>query len=418
MPQRPKLSFPKRFLWGVSTSAHQVEGGNHNQWSVWELENAKSLAAQAPYQYDDLANWPDIRSAAKSASNYVSGKAANHYTLYEQDIQLVKKMNMNAFRFSVEWSRIEPEQGVWNAEAVEHYKSVLAELKKQDIEPIVTLFHFTLPVWFAKLGGFEKRANIDHFVNFSERILAELGSAVKYVITINEPEVYAIESYYRAKWPPQVQSLRKTVHVMNNLARAHNRISKHLRAMSRRYKVSVSDNGLYVYPGDDSALSVRAAAVIQYLNDDYFMKKVVKNCDFIGVNYYFSNRVYGYRVHNPNDHVNDLGWSMEPEHIQRMIERLYEKYQLPIFITENGTADAKDEHRKWWITQTVMGINKAMTNGAEVIGYLHWSLIDNFEWDKGFWPRFGLFEVDYKTGKRTPRPSAVWFARVLKTMRG
>ena len=148
------------------------------------------------------------------------------------------------------------------------------------------------------------------------------------------------------------------------------------------------------------------------------MKKVVKNCDFIGVNYYFSNRVYGYRVHNPNDHVNDLGWSMEPEHIQRMIERLYEKYQLPIFITENGTADAKDEYRKWWITQTVMGINKAMTNGAEVIGYLHWSLIDNFEWDKGFWPRFGLFEVDYKTGKRTPRPSAVWFARVLKTMRG
>ena len=205
MPQRPKLSFPKRFLWGVSTSAHQIEGGNHNQWSVWELENAKSLAAQAPYQYDDLANWPDIRSAAKSASNYVSGKAANHYTLYEQDIQLVKKMNMNAFRFSVEWSRIEPEQGVWNAEAVEHYKSVLAELKKQDIEPIVTLFHFTLPVWFAKLGGFEKRANVDHFVNFSERILAELGSAVKYVITINEPEVYAIESYYRAKWPPQVQ---------------------------------------------------------------------------------------------------------------------------------------------------------------------------------------------------------------------
>lgn len=418
MLQRPEFKFPKNFLWGVSTSAHQIEGGNHNQWSVWELENAKSLATQAPYQYDDLAHWPDIRDAAKSANNYVSGAAANHYELFERDVALVQKMNMNSFRFSVEWSRIQPEQGVWNAEAVEHYKAVLAACKKRNIEPVVALFHFTLPVWFAELGGFEKRANIDHFVNFSERILSELGPTVKYVITMNEPEVYAVESYYRAKWPPQGQGFFRTVKVMNNLARAHNRVAKRVHEMSRRYKVSIIDNGVYVYPGDDSALSVRSAALMQYLTDDYFMKKIIKTCDFIGVNYYFSHRVYGYRIHNPDDHLNDMGWSMEPEHIQQMIERLYEKYQLPIFITENGLADAKDEYRQWWLMQTIVGINKAIASGVEVIGYLHWSLIDNFEWDKGFWPRFGLFDVDYRTMKRTPRASAVWFAKILKKIRG
>jgi beta-glucosidase len=157
---------------------------------------------------------------------------------------------------------------------------------------------------------------------------------------------------------------------------------------------------------------------MQYLTDDYFMKKIIKTCDFIGVNYYFSHRVYGYRIHNPDDHLNDMGWSMEPEHIQQMIERLYEKYQLPIFITENGLADAKDEYRQWWLMQTIVGINKAIASGVEVIGYLHWSLIDNFEWDKGFWPRFGLFDVDYRTMKRTPRASAVWFAKILKKIRG
>lgn len=418
MPNLPRLKFPKNFLWGVSTSAHQVEGGLHNQWTVWELENAKSLAAQSPYHYDDLENWEDIKRVAKTPSNYVSGKAANHYELFEQDIELVRKLNMNSFRFSIEWSRVQPQPDAWDVEAVNHYKAVLLACKKQGIEPVVTLFHFTLPEWFAEAGGFERAGNIKYFTDYAERILSELGPTVRYVITINEPEVYATESYYKGHWPPQQQSNLARIRVLRNLAKAHNQAAKRIHALNRRYKVSIAKNSAFVYPGDDAALSVRAASVLQYFQDDYFLKKVVKRCDFIGVNYYFSDRVYGYRIHNPNERVSDLGWDMQPGHLEHTLERLYDKYQLPILITENGLADADDSDRGWWLAGTILAMQKALDSGVELIGYLHWSLLDNFEWDKGFWPRFGLFAVDYKTMKRTPRQSAVWLAKTLRKIRG
>lgn len=417
MPNRPELKFPKNFLWGVTTSAHQIEGGQHNQWTVWELENAKTLAAQAPYQYDDLENWPGVKKQAVNPANYVSGKAANHYELYEQDIELARRMRMNAYRFSVEWSRIQPERDAWNAEAIEHYKSVLAALQKREIEPVVTLFHFTVPVWFAQLGGFERASNVQYFVLFAERILRELGPTVKYVITMHEPEVYAAESYLRGVWTPQIQNKKQFVRVIRNLAKAHNKVARIAHTMSRRYKVSVAKNSKYAYPGDDSWLSVRSAAGLQYFQDDYFLKRVIKNCDFIGVNYYQNARVFGYRVHNPDARVSDIGWDMQPEYIERALERLYEKYQKPLFVTENGVADGEDEYRQWWLAQTIMALQRSRDNGVELIGYLHNGLIDGFEWNKGFWPRYGLFAVDYKTYERTPRKSAVWLARVLKKIR-
>lgn len=418
MPNRLELKFPKNFLWGVATSAHQIEGGQHNQWSVWELENAKALAAQSSYQFDDLSNWPEVKRSAQTPSNYVSGRATEHYARFAEDISLVRKLNLNAFRLSIEWSRVQPEQGAWDAGAVKHYKEVLAEIKKQGIEPMVTLFHFTLPVWFTEMGGFEKRANVKFFVEFAERILSELGGTIRYVITINEPEIYASQSYLEAKWPPQVQNRAQYRRVLANLAFAHNTIAKKLHAASRRYRVSVAKNSAYIYPGDDSALSVRAAAVMQYQRDDMFLRKVIKQCDFLGVNYYFSERVYGYRVHNPDERLNDLGWDMQPQYLERALERLSEKYKKPIIVTENGLADASDEDRQWWLMQTILAMQRAMRSGVELLGYFHWSLTDNFEWDKGYWPRFGLYAVDYRTMERTPRPSAVWFAKVLKKVRG
>lgn len=418
MPNRLELKFPKNFLWGVATSAHQIEGGQHNQWSVWELENAKALAAQSSYQFDDLSNWPEVKRSAQTPSNYVSGRATEHYARFAEDISLARKLNLNAFRLSIEWSRVQPEQGAWDAGAVKHYKEVLAELKKQGIEPMVTLFHFTLPVWFTEMGGFEKRANVTFFVEFAERILSELGGTIRYVITINEPEIYASQSYLEAKWPPQVQNRAQYRRVLANLASAHNTIAKKLHAASRRYRVSIAKNSAYIYPGDDSALSVRAAAVMQYQRDDMFLRKVIKQCDFLGVNYYFSERVYGYRVHNPDERLNDLGWDMQPQYLERALERLSEKYKKPIIVTENGLADASDEDRQWWLMQTILAMQRAMRSGVELLGYFHWSLTDNFEWDKGYWPRFGLYAVDYRTMERTPRPSAVWFAKVLKKVRG
>jgi beta-glucosidase len=417
MQKKLSLKFPKKFLWGAATSAHQVEGGTHNQWSVWELENAKSLAAQSEYHFGELANWPKNEAEAKNPDSYVSGKSADHYNRYEQDFDLLKKLNMNAFRFSIEWSRVEPQEGAWNIEAVEHYKAYVAELNRRGIEPVVTLFHFTLPTWFAAMGGFEKKKNTKYFVRFAEKIIRELGAGVRIVITVNEPEVYAYESYMMGYWPPNVTSRITTRHVLNNLAYAHNQAAAAIHAINRRYRVSVAKNSPYIYAGDNALLSRKYADFLQFARDDYFLRKVVKTCDFLGVNYYFSDRAYGYRVHNPDEKVSDLGWDLSPSNIQHTLERLHEKYHLPILITENGLADREDENRRWWITQTLIGMQKAMDNGVVLEGYLHWSLLDNFEWDKGKWPRFGLAAVNYDTQQRTLRPSALWFGKIIKHLR-
>lgn len=412
------LEFPKRFLWGAATSAHQVEGSNHNQWTVWELENAKAKAAQAEYYLNDYESWDKIKVQAKDPNNYVSDVLADHYNRYEEDFDLLAKMNMNAYRFSVEWSRIEPEQGVWDAEAVTYYKNYVARLKKRNIEPVVTLFHFTLPVWFVEKGGFTKRTNVKYFTRFAEKIISELGTSVRLIITINEPEVYAAESYYHQTWPPAVRDRYKWWRVINNLAYAHRQSAKAIHRLNRRYKVSIAKNSNFFYPGDNAWLSRLSAAVMQYVQDDYFIKKVIKHCDFLGVNYYFSNRVYGYRIHNPDQKLSDLNWDLHPADIQYALERLHGKYKIPIIITENGLADADDSQRQWWITQTLIGMQKAIANGVQLQGYLHWSLMDNFEWANGKWPRFGLAAVDYRTGERTLRPSAHWFGRVIKKIRG
>ena len=415
---KTNLKFPKHFLWGAATAAHQVEGNTHNQWTVWEYEHTKALAAQSEYHFGDLESWPRIKAQAKDPNNYVSARGTDHYGMYEADFDLLKKMNMNAFRFSVEWSRIEPKEGVWDPKEIEHYKRYVEQLKRRGIEPVLTLFHFTLPVWFTEIGGFEKRGNIKYFTRFAEKIVRELGTGIRYVVTLNEPEVYVAESYLMGHWPPQRTSRWQAWRVTNNLAHAHNQAAKTIHGINRRYKVSVAKNTSYVYAGDDAWLSRVTANILQYVRDDYFLRKVVKQCDWLGVNYYFSDRVYGYRVHNPDIKVSDLGWDLSPENLQYALERLYDKYNLPIIITENGIADSEDNQRQWWLTQTLLAMQKSMNNGVKLDGYLHWSLLDNFEWDKGFWPRFGLVAVDRKTNQRILRPSAVWFGKVIKHLRG
>ncbi|NLA42651.1 glycoside hydrolase family 1 protein [Candidatus Saccharibacteria bacterium] len=417
MQNNPKFNFPKSFLWGAATSAHQVEGGNHNQWTVWEQESARSLATQAAHKFDDLPGWSRNKRLASTPANYVSARAVDHYRRYKEDFDLLEKMNMNSFRFSVEWSRVEPEEGVWNAAELAHYKSYVTELRKRGIEPILTLFHFTLPVWFAKKGGFLKRKNVDYFVRFAEKVMSELGSSVRFVITINEPTVYAGESFKQGVWPPNLQSTRLLLKVLRNLAYAHKKATKTIKSVQSRAKVSIAHNSTYVYAGDDAVLSRISASVTQWALDDYFLRKVYKSCDFLGINYYFSSRIYGYRIHNPNRQLSDLGWDLAPENIEYALVRLWDKYKLPIMITENGIADEMDEMRKPWLVKTIAGIHNAMKSDVKVIGYMHWSLLDNFEWAYGRWPRFGLAAVDYRTQKRTLRPSAIWFGKAIKHIR-
>lgn len=412
-------SFPKRFLWGAATAAHQVEGNNHNQWSVWELENAKTKAAQAEYHVQDFPAWDRVKKQAKDPHNYVSGVATQHYTRYKEDFDLLQSMHMNAYRFSIEWSRIEPQEGVWNPEAIAHYKEYLAELRRRDIEPIVTLMHFTLPVWFAEKGGWEHRANIKYFTRYVEKIMTELGNSVRYIVTINEPEVYGFCSYKIHEWPPVKSSNYQAFKVIYNQTIAHRRAAKVLKSINPRYKVGIAKNSVFIYPGDNAWLSRVSAQVMQWIQDDFWLSRVVKSSDFMGLNFYMSQRVYGYRIHNSESaDYSDLDWMIAPGDIEYVLERWHRKYNLPILITENGIADGEDAYRQAWIKDTIMAMQRAMANDVQLLGYLHWSLTDNFEWAYGSWPRFGLAAVDYKTGKRTLRPSAVWFGKVIKKLRG
>lgn len=415
---KDRTTFSKHFLWGAATSAHQVEGGVHNDWSVWELDNAKSLAAQASYHHDDIPSWKDHEKLATNPANYISGRAVDHYNRYEQDFDLLASMHMNAFRFSIEWSRIEPEEGVWSAEAITHYKRYIDELHRRGIEPVVTLFHFTLPVWFAQKGGFAKRSNVKFFLRYVEKVMEELSVNVRYVITLNEPNVYAALSYHEGVWPPNVRSKWQMYRVLRNLISAHNQSAKLIHRLKPRTKVSLAYHNAYYYAGDDAWLSHVTATILQYAHDDYFLRRVHKQCDFLGVNYYRSWRVYGYRVHNPETAAqSDMGWDVTPEHIEQTVVRLHDKYKLPILITENGVADARDTLRQQWIQSTVTALQAAISEGVDVWGYLHWSLLDNIELDSGRWPRFGLAAVNYRTMERTLRPSAIWYGKVIKKLR-
>jgi beta-glucosidase len=419
MTSKTPSGFPKHFLWGAGTAAHQVEGGNHNQWTVWELENAKTKAAQADFHVHDFPNWENVKAEAKHPYNYVSDGLADHYNHYKEDFDYLDKMHMNAYRFSIEWSRIEPKEGMWNAEAITHYKEYLAELQRRDIEPVVTLMHFSLPTWFSDKGGFEHRSNTKYFTRYVEKVISELGSSIRYIVIINEPEVYAFESYYAQNWPPNESSRWKFWRVIQNQAYAFKKASKIIHGMNRRYKVGVSKHSIFIYPGDSSWLSNLSARIMQYFQDDYIIKKYARHSDFLGVNYYQSARVYGYRIHNPEDKPrSDVNWVMSPADIEFVLERLHEKYKMPMLITENGLADSQDAYRQWWLKETIVALQRARGRGVNLLGYIHWSLMDNFEWAYGKWPRFGLVAVDYKTGKRTLRKSAFWFGNVIKKLRG
>jgi beta-glucosidase len=418
MTERKNNGFSKHFLWGAATAAHQVEGGNHNQWTVWELENAKAKAAQAEYHYQDYPSWERVKDEAKNPSNYVSDMLVDHYHRYKEDFDLLQKMNLNAYRFSIEWSRIEPKEGAWNSEAISHYKEYVAELRRRDIEPVVTLLHFSLPIWFADKGGFVHRGNVKYFVRYVEKIMSELGSQVRFVIIMNEPEIYAHEGYKAQEWPPAESSNYRLWRVINNQALDFRRASKIVHGLNRRVKVGMSKNSVFFYPGDTARLSQISARVLQYFQDDYVLKKFTKHSDFMGLNYYQSERVFGYRMHNPENQLHsDLNWTMTPADIEFVLERWWAKYKLPIMITENGLADDQDAHRQWWLKETLVAMQSAMNRGVKLIGYMHWSLMDNFEWAYGKWPRFGLIAVDYNTGKRTLRPSAVAFGKVIKRLR-
>src|SRR6266404_883490 len=240
MPEDTKPEFPKNFLWGASTSGHQVEGGNHDQWTVWELANATELAKTAEKTYGWLPNWQGIKHQAQKPENYISGKGVDHYRRYEEDFDLVTRLNLNSFRFGIEWARIEPEEGVWNETEIEHYRKYIAELRKRNIEPVLNIWHWTSPVWFTDKGGFKNSANLKYFDRFVQRIGAEYAHQLEYIITLNEPNNYASISYQIGRWPPQEHNLLSMLKVYWNLVKAHKRSYKILKNIKPDLQIGVA----------------------------------------------------------------------------------------------------------------------------------------------------------------------------------
>ncbi len=400
------IKFPQNFLFGAATSAYQVEGDNCNSdWWQWE----------------------------KIAGKENSGRACRHYEFYEQDFELAKSLNHNAHRLSIEWSRIEPEKGEFSERELKHYIDVILALRARNIEPVVTLHHFTNPAWFSKSGGWLNGRSVDDFLSYCDFVTRALAKYVRYWVTINEPTIYIYNAYLFGVWPPQAKSCLMSKIVESNLALAH---IKAYRLIHKIYKdlnlvspsISIAQYTQAFVPCTRNLKDRFAARLRDKWYNFGFIDKLIrcKTVDFVGVNYY-SRQLVELKKWGINDLAldtcknnhypvkkNSLGWDIYPEGLYAVLLKL-KKYRLPVIITENGICTGDDGLRWEYIQGHLKNIHLAMEKGVNVMGYLHWSLLDNFEWDKGFEPRFGLIHVDYKTYKRTVRESAVKFGRVCKT---
>lgn len=376
------LSFPKGFLWGTSTSAYQVEGGIENcDWSKF----------------------------------FPSGRACGHYYKYEGDFDLLKKLNQTAYRFSIEWSRIEPKPGWFDEKELRHYERVLFALKEREIKAMVTLHHFTTPLWLAKIGGWANKKTIFYFSRFAERVFDEYQDLVDFWITINEPLLYAAKVYLEGSWLEQKKDVISFFKVLKNQIAAHKEIYKIFHKARWEVKVGIAKNNQFFEPFNSQSLLDKAvSSLARYFVNERFLDKIKNYQDFIGLNYYFHNRIkFPFQKRNENKRLNDLGWEIYPEGIYYVLKEL-QKYERPVYITENGLADKADILRKDFIRDHLYWVHKAIEEGVDIRGYFYWSLMDNFEWEKGFEPKFGLIRIDYRTLERKFRPSANFYAKISK----
>lgn len=410
-----KEVFEEDFLWGAGISAHQVEGGQDNNWSQWELANATHLAKSAPAKYGYLPNWPRIKSQATDPKNYVSGKASEHKKYFKEDFALLKSLNLNTLRFSIEWSRIEPQEGQISKGGLRYYKMYLNELNRQGITPVVTLWHWSVPKWFEEKGGFTKKANAKYFEHFVEVVAKVFGKDFKYVTVLNEPMLYAYYAHKEGKWPPQNENLFKYFAVVKNLISTHKKSAKILLSKNPDLQIGIAHNVADFYSGDEKFTTKLNIKFLTFVNNFFFLDRIKKYLDFIGINYYLAERHFGFGLHgnNPDRHRNDMGWDMQPARLENAVYEVWCRYKLPVLITENGVADSGDKYRKWWIAETLKVLIKMKKKGVGLFGYIHWSLLDNFEWAEGHWPKFGLIAVDRETMQRRVRNSAKWYANIL-----
>jgi beta-glucosidase len=425
------ISYPTRgFLWGTASAAHQVEGDStNNQWYVFE-NSIDPKTGKSPI-----------------ANGEKSGKTCDFWNLYPQDISRMNDMNLNSFRFSLEWSKIITSPGVVNQDAVTHYHNVIDELLANGIEPIATLFHFTNPIWFEDLGAWKNESNLQYFYDYSKFAFNEYKDKVKYWITINAPNAYALQGYAQGVWPPgDKNDMVAAADVMATLAQAHVELYQMLKPTSNssHHQIGIVLNMQQFDPANSTnALdrmtaglvnNVYTGAFLGYFQTGNFLlvnpgvvtkkysnKLAPSSIDFLGMNYYanayvkFAVNAQKYEiVDTGRDIMTDINWPIYPEGIYRALQAVTKQLpKLPIIITENGIADSRDKYRELFIKRYIYAISKAMQEGSNVIGYMYFALVDNFQWELGF-VRFGLYSVDFTTQKRTLRNGAKAYRDIVK----
>jgi beta-glucosidase len=373
------LRFPDGFFWGAATAAHQIEGNNVNSdW--WRAEHAGLLPFKSLDACGSWTNWRD-------------------------DIRLLKAMGLNAYRLSVEWARIEPEPGRFDQTALDTYRQQLEGLKQAGIEPMVTLHHFTSPAWLADRGGWENPDVIERFTNYASRVNQEMGSLVRWWISLNEPSILGFKAYIEGSWPPHKPNhLRGFTRLMRHSYRCHARARRILKSTNPQAMVSMA---FAIWPLEPvrawSPIDQLMARVGDWLWQGRIMQRSLPMLDWIGVNYY-SRTFVGWPWPSNDGHGSgprtDFGWEIYPEGLRHVLNRVG-RFGKPVIITENGIADADDDQRAAYIVAHVRQMLLAIEDGVNLRGYMHWTLLDNFEWAEGYEQRFGLATRD-----RQLRPSA------------
>jgi beta-glucosidase len=394
--------FPDGFFFGAAVSAHQVEGGNTNSdW--WWWEHLESTPCHEP-----------------------SGDACDFYHRYRDDIALLAGLGLNAFRFSIEWARIEPAEGEFSQAALDHYRSVLEACRDHNVAAIVTFHHFTLPKWLQDSGGFASERFPALFARYCDRAAAALGDLIACACTINEPQGLGSSGYLLGINPPGHTDDREGAQrAIDNLLEAH---TIGAAAIKSRHTIPVGVTlAIPDIQYEDGAEAGAMSLELESRVNDWFFERARQD-DFIGVQSYTRFRIGPEGARSPGhdwsdvtrdltetDQTTQMGYEDYPQAIGAAIRRAARSCPgIPILVTENGIATAHDERRIAYMETAIREVQACLAEGIDVRGYLYWSWLDNFEWAFGYGPRFGLVAVDRQTFARQPKPSAAWLGEVAR----
>jgi beta-glucosidase len=372
--------------------------------------------------------WEFEQEPGRTHNGDRSGLACDAYRRYRDDFRMLRELRQNAHRLSIEWSRVEPSQGQFDSRQLRHYRDVLADLREQGMQPMLTLHHFTSPIWFATRGGWAARDACDAFIPFVRKVVDELGDLVGLWCTINEPNIYANQGYVSGEFAPGHKgNLAGAYRVLVNMRRAHELAYEEIKKRRPEAKVGLSHHKFLLLPASRKRRDRLAAAAAQSVLDRWPLAPgrlqlvVDASCDYVGVAHYWGQMVafdprrpgdqFIRRFNPPGMPETGMGWPSEPRWMRKVLNEL-KRIGKPVFITENGISTPDDSVRQKYLKEILGQVLLAIEDGVDVRGYFHWTSLDNFEWARGYSQKFGLIEVDRNTLERRPKPSAGLYARI------